>query len=170
MKFIPTAFLISAQHLHRSHGPGGTHILSSELFKDRHKLVLFCSISIITVMLFASACGGSAAPDSPAPDVTPTTSPATTTLGPSSPTTQLSAGQHLRFDRIPTEQGLSQATVISMLQDNQGFMWFGTEDGLNRFDGYNFTVYKHDPEDPNSLSNSWILSMIKDRSGVLWIG
>jgi signal transduction histidine kinase/ligand-binding sensor domain-containing protein len=49
-------------------------------------------------------------------------------------------------------------------------MWFGTEDGLNRYDGYSFKVYKHDPDDPNSLSNSWILSMIKDSSGVLWIG
>ena len=38
-----------------------------------------------------------------------------------------------------------------MLKDSQGFMWFGTEEGLNKYDGYTFTVYKHDPEDPNSL-------------------
>ena len=126
-------------------------------------MVLFCSLSIITLALFTSACGGSATPTSPKPTITPTASPPTTTLGPSSPTTQLSAGQHLRFDRIPTEQGLSQATVISIIQDNQGFIWFGTEDGLNRYDGYNFTIYRHDPDDPNSLSDNRILSIIQDR-------
>ena len=136
----------------------------------RSKLDLFYYLSIIAVMLFASACGGSATPALSEPGITPTVSPSSAALGPNSPTTPLSAGQHLRFDRIPTEQGLSQATVICMLQDDQGFMWFGTEDGLNRYDGYNFKVYKHDPADPNSLSNSWIMSMIKDRSGVLWIG
>jgi signal transduction histidine kinase/ligand-binding sensor domain-containing protein len=49
-------------------------------------------------------------------------------------------------------------------------MWFATEDGLNRYDGYNFTVYKHDSSDPTSLSDNWILSLIVDRSGILWIG
>jgi ligand-binding sensor domain-containing protein/signal transduction histidine kinase len=125
---------------------------------------------LITVVLLATACSGLATPTSREPGTTPTTSHPSTVPETSSPTPQLSAGQHLRFDRIPAEQGLSQATVICILQDDQGFMWFGTEDGLNRYDGYNFTVYKHDPEDPNSLSNSWILSMIRDRSGVLWIG
>ena len=81
-------------------------------------------------MLFASACGGSAAHDSPATDVTPKTSTPATTLGPSSSTTQFSPGQHLRFERLSLEQGLSQSTVFSMLQDSQGFIWFGTEDGL----------------------------------------
>ena len=136
----------------------------------RSKLGLFCYLFIITLVLFASACGDSATPTLSEPRITPTLSSPPTALGPGSPTTLLSVGQHLRFDRIPTEQGLSQATVISIIQDNQGFIWFGTEDGLNRYDGYNFTVYKHDPEDPNSLSNSWILSTIKDRAGVLWIG
>lgn len=57
-----------------------------------------------------------------------------------------------------------------MLQDSQGFMWFGTEDGLNKYDGYTFTVYKHDPEDPYSLSDNWIQAMLEDASGTLWIG
>jgi ligand-binding sensor domain-containing protein/signal transduction histidine kinase len=82
----------------------------------------------------------------------------------------LSPKQRLRFDRILTEDGLSQVSVFSILQDNQGFMWFGTEHGLNRYDGYTFAVYKHDPEDPNSLSDSWISAMTVDPSGDLWIG
>lgn len=49
-------------------------------------------------------------------------------------------------------------------------MWFGTEDGLNKYDGYTFTVYKHDPEDPNSLSDYWISAILEDSSGTLWIG
>ena len=57
-----------------------------------------------------------------------------------------------------------------MLQDSQGYMWFGTEDGLNRYDGYNFTVKRHDPEDPVSLSDGWITALVEDVSGTLWIG
>jgi len=83
---------------------------------------------------------------------------------------KISAGQHLRFDRISLEQGLSQSTVFCMLQDSQGFMWFGTEDGLNKFDGYTFTVYKHVPDDPKSLSGSWIQALLEDDLGMLWIG
>jgi ligand-binding sensor domain-containing protein len=55
-----------------------------------------------------------------------------------------------------------------MLQDSQGFMWFGTEDGLNKYDGYTFTVYKHDPEDPTSLGGNWIQALLEDDSGRLW--
>ena len=57
-----------------------------------------------------------------------------------------------------------------MLQDSQGFMWFGTEDGMNQYDGYNFTIYKHDPEDPNSLGGNWVQALSEDDSGMLWIG
>jgi ligand-binding sensor domain-containing protein/signal transduction histidine kinase len=125
---------------------------------------------LFTVVLLATSRGGSATPTPPEPGTIPTTSQPGTVPGTSLPTTSLSAGQHLRFDRILTEHGLSQVTVFCILQDNQGFMWFGTEHGLNRYDGYAFAVHKHDPEDPNSLSDSWISSMIVDRSGDLWIG
>ena len=79
-------------------------------------------------------------------------------------------GQHLRFEHFSLENGLSQSTIFCMVQDNLGFMWYGTEDGLNKFDGYTFTVYKNAPDDPNSLSGNWILSIFEDRSGRLWIG
>ena len=77
---------------------------------------------------------------------------------------------HLKFDEIGLEQGLSQATVNAIVQDAQGFMWFGTQDGLNRFDGYTIQIYKHDANDSLSISDNNIWSLISDRNGDLWIG
>ena len=83
----------------------------------------------------------------------------------------LNAGnESLRFEQILSEQGLSQSAVYSILQDRLGFMWFGTQEGLNRFDGYEMKVFKHDPWDEKSLSDNYILCMCEDRSGNLWIG
>ena len=76
----------------------------------------------------------------------------------------------IRFENISLEQGLSQTTVLCQYQDRSGFMWFGTEDGLNRYDGYGFTVYKHDPEDPDSLPSDFVWAIEEDRAGDLWIG
>ncbi len=78
--------------------------------------------------------------------------------------------QEPAFRRISTEEGLSQSVVLCMVQDWSGFVWFGTEDGLNRYDGYSFVNYRHDPSDSNSLSNSYIWSLHVDRDGLLWIG
>jgi len=75
-----------------------------------------------------------------------------------------------KFERISIEQGLSQTTVYCIFQDTRGFMWFGTRDGLNKYDGYDFTVYKHTPGDPNSLSNNSVRAIYEDSSGALWIG
>jgi ligand-binding sensor domain-containing protein len=57
-----------------------------------------------------------------------------------------------------------------MVQDDQGFMWFGTQYGLNRFDGYSFKVFRPDPDNSNSLSGVFISALFKDRDGVLWVG
>ena len=76
----------------------------------------------------------------------------------------------IRFDHLALEQGLSQSTVSSIFQDSRGFLWLGTEDGLNRFDGYDFQVYKHDPSNPSSLSHDAVWSIDEDRNGNLWIG
>ena len=75
----------------------------------------------------------------------------------------------LRFDRINIEQGLSQSSVKVIFQDRRGFLWFGTEDGLNRYDGYSFKIYKPDPDVINSLSDRWITSIVEDQEGYLWI-
>ncbi len=79
-------------------------------------------------------------------------------------------GDILQFENLSTEQGLSQSTVTVILQDRQGFMWFGTESGLNKYDGYQFTIYKHDSENPQSLVSNVITAMFEDRDGSLWIG
>jgi signal transduction histidine kinase/ligand-binding sensor domain-containing protein/DNA-binding NarL/FixJ family response regulator len=73
------------------------------------------------------------------------------------------------FKHYTTEQGLSQSNVYAMLQDKTGFMWFGTDDGLNQFDGYTFKVYKNDPNDAESLSNNQISAIEESADGLLWI-
>jgi PAS domain S-box-containing protein len=79
-------------------------------------------------------------------------------------------GNGIRFKRFSTEDGLSQTMVTQILQDDQGFIWFASLYGLNRYDGYKFKVFKHEPDDPNSLSGVHNYSLFKDRSGMLWIG
>ena len=74
-----------------------------------------------------------------------------------------------RFEHIGTESGLSQSNVICILHDSRGFMWFGTRDGLNKYDGYSFTIYKNIPTDPGSISNNFITSIAEDTNGDLWI-
>ena len=76
----------------------------------------------------------------------------------------------LRFEHIGADHGLSHQTVTSIFQDRWGYVWFGTIDGLNRFDGYRCKVYKHDPNDPTSISSSFIHGMMEDQHGNLWIG
>jgi signal transduction histidine kinase/ligand-binding sensor domain-containing protein len=73
------------------------------------------------------------------------------------------------FEIINVEHGLSQSTVFSVVQDNAGYLWFGTEDGLNRYDGYNFKVYRFDSENPLSISHHWINKLLVDHTGALWI-
>ena len=77
--------------------------------------------------------------------------------------------QHTEFGRISVEQGLSFSHVSSIFQDSKGFMWFGTGRGLDKYDGYSFTVYRHDPQDSNSISNNAVWAICEDRSGVLWM-
>lgn len=79
-------------------------------------------------------------------------------------------GKDIRFTHYSTEQGLSQSRVDHMLQDNQGFLWFGTYNGLNRFDGYNFKVYKPEANNANSIGGVFIHALFQDRSGALWTG
>ncbi|RSZ61136.1 GAF domain-containing protein [Massilia atriviolacea] len=76
----------------------------------------------------------------------------------------------LRFEHIGLEQGLSQETVQTILQDRQGFMWLGTQAGLNRYDGYRMTVFKNDPADPDSIADNYISASFEDEQGRLWFG
>ena len=86
-------------------------------------------------------------------------------------TSPLAARQSdLVFKHLSIEEGLSQSIVNAMAQDRRGFLWFVTEDGLNRFDGYSFEVFKHDAADPGSLAHNEIKSVLEDRAGMLWVG
>ncbi len=74
------------------------------------------------------------------------------------------------FTRYSQEQGLSQGSVRSIEQDGSGFLWIATQDGLNRFDGYNFAIFNHNPFDSTSLTSNRITSVHADRDGNLWVG
>jgi signal transduction histidine kinase/DNA-binding response OmpR family regulator/streptogramin lyase len=77
---------------------------------------------------------------------------------------------HPKFIHLSTNEGLSQGHVKAILKDSQGFMWFATEEGLNKYDGYRFTIYRSDPENTASISNNFINVVFEDRSGHLWVG
>jgi len=76
----------------------------------------------------------------------------------------------IQFRKLSLSQGLSQTRVGQILQDDEGYIWLGSQHGVNRYDGYSFQVFKHDRDDPGSLSGVYIYSMFKDRAGTVWIG
>ena len=73
------------------------------------------------------------------------------------------------FEVLSDADGLSQNTINCIFQDSIGFIWIGTQDGLNRYDGYEFRVFRHDSHDPNSLSSNLIWDITEDERGDLWI-
>ena len=75
----------------------------------------------------------------------------------------------MKFDKITVDQGLSQSSINWIIQDKQGFLWFATNGGLNKFDGSNFTTYIHNKNDTNSISNNIINHIFEDDEGLLWI-
>ena len=75
----------------------------------------------------------------------------------------------MRFDRLTPEAGLSQSSVVTILQDSQGFMWFGTESGLNRYDGYDFEQFRQERGNPAALNNDFIYDLAEGPDGTLWI-
>ncbi|MEP7106855.1 MAG: two-component regulator propeller domain-containing protein [Ferruginibacter sp.] len=77
--------------------------------------------------------------------------------------------RYVQFEHIGIDRGLSQSNVNSIFQDSRGFMWFGTRDGLNKYDGYKFTVYKYNEENANSPSHNTITDIAEDDKGNLWL-
>jgi ligand-binding sensor domain-containing protein/signal transduction histidine kinase len=76
----------------------------------------------------------------------------------------------VKFTHLTNQDGLSQSTVQAIVKDKYGFMWFGTQDGLNRYDGYSFRIYRHEPKNDRTLRRSHIVSLYEDRQGDLWVG
>ncbi len=75
-----------------------------------------------------------------------------------------------RFDHLTSTDGLSNDSVFGIVQDHRGFMWFGTQGGLNRYDGYRIIQYRHDPKNSNSLGEDFIQTMFEDSRGGIWTG
>ncbi|MFC1996523.1 two-component regulator propeller domain-containing protein [Chloroflexota bacterium] len=122
---------------------------------------------LLVVLLFTSACDRA---DSVSPPAKESPSPDVSLSGEEFQLQPPLVLDNIRFDHISAEDGISQNNTITILQDSDGFMWFGSEDGLNKYDGQNFTIYRHDPDDPNSLSDNWISAVHEDHLGALWIG
>ena len=78
--------------------------------------------------------------------------------------------EQFSFERFSIEDGLSSSTINSIIQDKKGFLWIATENGLNRYDGYSFKVYLHNPDDSSSLSQNFIWSLAEDKDGFIWAG
>ncbi|SEO97268.1 Signal transduction histidine kinase [Mucilaginibacter sp. OK283] len=76
----------------------------------------------------------------------------------------------LKMSRVNSSNSISQNSISSILKDSYGFMWFGTQDGLNKFDGYQFTVYKHQSRNSKSLQANNILTICEDKKGNIWVG
>ena len=79
-------------------------------------------------------------------------------------------GEPLFLAQLGKQQGLSQVSVIDILQSRDGYIWIATQDGLNRYDGYEFKVFRHDNKDPNSISDNYIWSLVEDEHGHIWVG
>src|SRR6266540_2336858 len=129
----------------------------------------FCLFFGLLLALFSASCGGGEMPPAtPEAVSTPTSRPSAPSRVAPASLPQICKCV-LRFDHISIEQGLSQSSVWVIFQDSRGFLWFGTEDGLNRYDGYTFKTYKPDPDVPSSLSDRAITAIIEDKDGYLWI-
>ena len=82
----------------------------------------------------------------------------------------IAPGSIVQFEHLTIEDGLSQNAGLAIFQDSQGYLWIGSQDGLNRYDGFAFRIFKHDPDDPGSISHNSILALTEDKDGYLWIG
>ena len=119
-------------------------------------------IVLLSLLLFASC--------QPVADSSDLTFVESLPSGPTLESVDVPVGVRPRFERIGIKEGLSQNTVFCILQDSRGYMWFGTEHGLNRYDGYEFTIYRSEPGNPGSIADSWITALAEDSRGLVWVG
>ena len=120
------------------------------------------------LILLAASAAGCLAPADPGParpDAPQAARPRVAAPGP-----RTAAPAPLRFRHLTIEDGLAQNAVYGLLQDRAGFVWVGTKDGLNRYDGAAFVAFRHDPLDPATLSSNYVAALLESRSGALWVG
>ncbi|RLD58757.1 MAG: hypothetical protein DRI97_02550 [Bacteroidetes bacterium] len=87
-----------------------------------------------------------------------------------SSTSNLLSGQAPQFSHYGVADGMSQSEILCIFQDSEGYIWFGTQNGLNKFDGYSFEHFFNNPADIHTISNNWIFDIAEDQNGILWIG
>lgn len=138
------------------------------LWLSRGWLMLLCSVILVACGLFTPAT--KEIPTATPANLPPAALPPTPASVPNAPILSIQSSQKPRFEHLPPESGLSQSVVVDILQDQQGFLWFATQDGLNRYDGYEFKIFRFDPRNPAGLNSNNILSIDIDANGVLWIG
>ena len=129
------------------------------LTQDRPLLAL---MTLVIGNAWLAGCG------SPIPAIIPGPLPAAPSLPTASPSSV--PAPNIRFGRIDVSRGLSQSVVNCILQDAQGFIWVGTQDGLNRYDGYTFKIFRPASNDPQTINDRWINSLFQDKKGYIWIG
>ncbi len=161
---------------------GDRFVMNDKYSKSKFSPRFFYILLIFSIGLLLASCGGPSSATqklpSPAPENEATEGAHVAGEVVASPginkedfLSAIKSGEKdITFETISLDQGLSQSVVSSILQDQDGFMWFGTQDGLNRFDGYDFKVYKNDPDNPYSLGYNLINSLIEDSAGIIWIG
>jgi ligand-binding sensor domain-containing protein/signal transduction histidine kinase len=118
-----------------------------------------------SLALAVAACWGN---PTPTPAATPEV--VVVTVDPQVVRLPVVEGSDIRFVQLGRSQGLSQQRVTNIAQDERGFLWFGTQYGLNRYDGYHFKIFKNDPADPTSLCGVEVSALLIDRTGALWVG
>jgi len=126
------------------------------------------AIWILYIALFATACGGSASTVAIESSLPPITTPDNARLDTSLPEIPLKGD--LQFQHLTTADGLSEGRVWDIIQDRQGFMWFTSWDGLNRYDGYEFKIYKQELDNPNSPGGEGFWTLTQDQDGMIWAG
>ncbi len=138
---------------------------------DSRLLKLAALIAVIFVILAVSITPNTPQPSSPGEvETLPPPIPNLNPIETGQFSDFISGAQDVQFERLSFKDGLSQSSVMCILQDGRGFMWFCTEDGLDRYDGYDFKIYRHDPANPSSISSNYISALYEDHEGNLWVG
>ena len=132
----------------------------------RHLLAL---MTLVISLVWLVGCGSPVAVTSPKPLAASPAQPVPATSLPS-PLPSSLPPLNIRFGRIGVSSGLSQSVVNCILQDNQGFIWVGTQDGLNRYDGYTFKIFRPASDDSQGIHDRWINTLFQDKQGYIWIG